>query len=306
MTILDTILVTLCQRLAPLYLSHEVQMQHAWWILEHATGLSRLQLLCADEIDHDDVHAKLDHIITQHVTDHKPLAYIIGSVPFCGSLILINPPVLIPRMETEEWVERLINQLRPLVEKELIEPLSILDLCSGSGCIAIALAKAFLTAQIVALDIEPRAIELIKKNILHNHIPNVTPLHSDLFDALERKPQFDIIISNPPYITPNEYLHLDQSVKNWEDPKALWAEDEGLALIKKIVAHAPAYIRSNAVLKEYAIPELIIEIGHTQANVVKTMMTSAGYNDVQVHKDFAEKDRTVMGRIDDKQKAQTE
>ncbi len=293
----NKILSNLCKHLSPLYPEYQTQLQHAWWLLEHVTGLSRLQLLCAQNFDYDDVQQKLDHIITEHVNKHKPLAYIIGSIPFCASTILVEPPLLIPRMETEEWVERLINQLIAMQE-QLTGPLSILDLCSGSGCIAIALAKVFPSAQIIALDIEPQAIELIKKNMRYNNISTITPMQSDLFNALEHKKQFDIIVTNPPYITPDEYQQLDQSVKDWEDPKALFTDDEGLAIIKKIVTHAPEYIRFNAALKEYAIAQLIMEIGHTQANVVKTMMNGAGYSDVHVQKDFAEKDRTVMGRID--------
>lgn len=294
---LNKILSSLSQRLSPLYSEYQTQLQHAWWLLEHVTGLSRLQLLCAVSLDYDDILKKLDLLILEHVDNHKPLAYIIGSIPFCGTTILVEPPLLIPRMETEEWVEILIDQL--IAAQELLtNPLSILDLCSGSGCIAVALARAFPQAHITALDIEPRAIELIKKNINYNNISNITLIQSDLFGALERYQQFDLIVSNPPYITTDEYQQLDKSVKDWEDPKALFADDEGLALIKKIVTQAPAYIRCNAVLKEYAIPQIIMEIGHTQANVVKAMMNGAGYSDVYVQKDFAEKDRTVMGRID--------
>jgi release factor glutamine methyltransferase len=304
MTTLNTLIVALCQRLAPVYPCHETQVQHAWWILEYVTGLSRLHLLCADTIDYDKLRPTLEAIVTQHVVEHKPLAYIMGAVPFCQATILVEPPVLIPRMETEEWVERLIEQLRPVVEKKLPEPLVILDMCSGSGCIAIALATAFPSAHITAVDIATHAIELIKKNIQHNHTNNIIPLQSDLFESLEHKPQFDLIVSNPPYITPDEYCALDHSVKNWEDPLALWAEDQGLALIKNIVEQAQTYIRPNPLLQSYDIPQIIIEIGHAQANVVKAMMLSAEYNHIDIHKDFAGKDRIVTGRIDDKQNAQ--
>lgn len=294
---INDLLCDISKSLSAVYLSKQVQMQHAWWILEYATGLSRLQLLCADSIDYDAIAEKIDHIIIQHVVHHKPLAYIIGTVPFCGSTILVEPPLLIPRIETEEWVENLINQLQP-VQELLKEPLSILDMCSGSGCIAIALAQAFPAMQIVAVDIQPHAIELIKKNIDHLGIGNIKVVQSDLFNSMEQKPQFDIILSNPPYITPTEYQELDLSVKDWEDHTALVAQDDGLAIIKKIIETAPGYIRFNPLLKDYAIAQLIIEIGHMQATVVKTMMNNAGYKDVAVQKDFAQKDRIVMGRID--------
>lgn len=287
----------ICSQIASLYPCKETQKQHAWWILEHVTGYSKGILLTNSVTITPVMHQRIDTVIRQHVKEHKPLAYIFGSIPFGHCNIITEHPILIPRPETEEWVLQLIDLLK-IIPGIDTKPLSILDLCSGSGCIGIALAHAFPNAHITALDIEPKAIALINKNSMKNNINNITSIQSDLFDALEKtKPQFDIIVSNPPYITPDEYTQLNPSVSLWEDPKALYTDDQGLAIIKKIIKKAPSYLQYNEHLAFSKIPQLIIEIGHTQGDSVKTIMKSEHYDDVQVKKDFADKDRIVMGRV---------
>ena len=292
---MSSIFDTLSTRLAPVYPSKEAQAQHAWWILEFVTHKSKTQLLTDDILLTEEQHNLIDSIVTQHVHNHKPLAYIIGSIPFAYYSLIIRPPVLIPRMETEEWVINLIHQLNAIpdiTEKSL----AILDLCSGSGCIAIALAKAFPRAHVTAIDIEQHAIDLIQDNMQHTHVPNLSVIRSDLFAHLEQKPTFDIIVSNPPYITEQEYTHLAPSVTQWEDHKALVAADEGLAIIQRIISQADLYLRNNDDLYKHAIAQLIIEIGHMQGDSVKKLMQEAEYTDVEVKKDYAGKDRIVTGR----------
>lgn len=288
---------TLCEAFAPLYPSKEVQRQHAWWILEYVTQCSRTILLTGDVVLTPEMHQHIDTIIKEHVIDHKPLAYIIGSVPFGNCITITQPPVLIPRMETEEWVDALIDQLKsiPNITKK---SLSILDLCSGSGCIALALAESFPNAHITAIDSEPHALVLINKNSAYNDVKNVTVMQSDLFSALEQISQFDLIVSNPPYITPSEYAQLDPSVSLWEDQKALRADDEGLAIIKRIIKQAPLYIKKNDDLAVHDVPQLVLEIGHMQGDGVKRIMEAEQYNNIHLKKDSAQKDRIVTGRVD--------
>ena len=158
-----------------------------------------------------------------------------GSTPFAGLEILTQPPVLIPRPETEEWTVNLIEQLQGLPDKKL----QILDLCTGSGCIALALADALPQAKIFGTDISDSALALANHNKIHNHIPNVEFLRSDLFAQIPQKFTFDLIVGNPPYIDEQEWNNLDPSVTQSEDKHALLAADHGLALIKKIIAAAP-------------------------------------------------------------------
>jgi len=176
--------------------------------------------------------------------------------------------------------------------------ISILDLATGSGCIALALAYHLPLATIVATDSADTALTLTKKNSEHNKLQNVICIKSDLFMSIPIDVRFDLIVSNPPYIALSEISDLDVSVTQWEDHKALFADDDGLAIIKQIIAQAPCFIKKNNEMQNKNIPQVVIEIGCTQGALVKDLMSSACYNDVLVHKDLEGKDRFVTGRVD--------
>lgn len=268
--------------------------QYAWWILQAITGKNQAQLMAQDLVAlTQEQDQKLAHWLDRLINQHEPLQYLLGSVPFGDLDILVRPPTLIPRPETEEWVLHLIAQLRQLKNQEI----TILDLCTGTGCIALALAQAFTKAHVYAVDISEHAIELAKKNAAHNNINNVTFVHTDLFDALETNSLFDIIVSNPPYISFDEFEELDPSVRSWEDPQALVAHDDGLAIINQIIEQAPDYLKRNDDLKKHAIPQLVIEIGYKQGPAVVDLMHSFGFKDAKIIKDLEGKDRVVAGRL---------
>ena len=277
-------------------LQHRFSMpdQHAWWILEEITKKSKEQLLITEKITLTDAQQEqLNRWIEKLTKENIPLQYLIGSVPFIDLDILVEPPVLIPRPETEEWCRKLINDLAPLEDKKLL----ILDLCTGSGCIALALAKALPAAQIYATDISKKAIALARKNAIHNKINNVTCLVSDLFDSLSESFTFDLIVANPPYIPETEWQKLSPSVTQWEDKNALIAPQNGVALIEKIIARASTYLKNNKEIKQHNLPQLLIEIDHTQGQKVKKIMEQHHFVDVQICKDLAGKDRVACGRI---------
>lgn len=266
--------------------------QYAWWLLEHLTARSRSQLLTSTSYALSDAQRKTVNAWLIALTEkHMPIQYILGSVPFLDLTIVVQPPVLIPRPETELWCAWLIEQLTPCAQ----QPLKILDLCSGSGCIALALAHALPNAHVTAIDNAPHALTLGAHNAQLNNIHNVTFLASDLFERLGDQ-RFDLIVSNPPYISTDEFKQLDASVALWEDTHALVADDDGYALIKKIIAQAPRFIQANTCLEQHTIPQLVIEHGHTQAAFLVDLMRKAGYTQVQTHKDLAGKDRVVCGR----------
>jgi len=236
----------------------------------------------------------VDQWVDKLVNEKMPIQYLIGSVPFNGVKILLEPPVLIPRPETEEWCLKLIKQLILLENKQI----TILDLCAGSGCIALALAKELPQATIYASDLSQQAVTLIKRNITHNKISNVTALHADLFVSIPLEMKFDLIVSNPPYVSLHEWKQLDESVTIWEDSSALIADHDGLAIIEKIIIQAPEFIKPNSEIKQKNIAQIMIEIGHQQGQVVIKLMEQAGYNNILVQKDLEQKDRTVSGRVD--------
>ena len=273
-------------------LPKEATLQEAWWLLEHVTHKKKWQLLLATEDNLDQQsQATLAQCLHERTTLHKPLQYILGSVPFIDCTITVEPPTLIPRPETEEWTAWLINHIKQ-VYGSAPPALSILDLCAGSGCIAIALAKAFPTSQLIATDIAPTALRLIQKNKRHNNTPNVTACESHLFSALTNyQHHFDIIVSNPPYIAQKEWYSLSQSVRLWEDPAALVANNDGLALYEKIINEARSYLRPTEMPK--IIPSLVLEIGSTQAGAITKLLEDASFTKIVTHQDIESKDRWI-------------
>jgi release factor glutamine methyltransferase len=279
------------------YTDPVLREQYAWWTLEAITKSDKASLIALRDVElSDQDQEQLKQWLDKMVNENMPIQYLLGSVPFIDLDILVEPPTLIPRPETEEWTVNLIEQLKKLKESHL----KILDLCSGSGCISLALGKALPNAMIIAGDISEKAIELGKKNAQHNKISNVTFIHADLYSVTEHIDNpalFDIIVSNPPYISFAEFEELDNSVSSWEDPQALVAQDDGLAIIEDIIEAAPDFIKPNPEMERLKIPQLVVEIGHKQGHKVMDFFKSFGFTDVQVHKDLEGKDRYVTGRL---------
>lgn len=291
----NTLITQIKNRLSKKFDDPILCQQYAQWLVQAITQKSELELITAQEIEWSDAQQKLiDEALDNIINHNMPLAYILGSTPFLGLDILIEPPILIPRSETEEWVSNLIDELFHVRN----EPLTILDLCTGSGCIALAFADAFPKSRVYAIDINEKALELSKQNAKHNQISNVTFLHSDLFAAIPKDLKFDLIIANPPYIPESQWNILEPSVKNWEDKNALIAPDGGMELIKKIIDQAPAYVRRNEKLEKYTSTQLAIEIDVTQGQALSTYMENHGYTHVGIIKDLEGKDRVVIGRVD--------
>lgn len=269
--------------------------QYAWWLLQAITGKTEIELISANDINWNEQHEhQLEQALDALINKHMPLQYLLGSTPFAGLDILVRPPILIPRPETEEWMCNFIEQLQPFRH----EPLWILDLCTGSGCIALALADALPKARVYATDINDAALALAQENARHNQISNVTFLHSDIFNEISCEFKFDIIVSNPPYIDPRSWNTLEPSVRDWEDKNALIADDHGMALVKRIIDQAPSYIKANEQLKNAQIPQLSMEIDATQGQTVSTYMKEHAYNQIEILKDLEGKDRIATGRVD--------
>lgn len=280
------------------YLAHEVDAatahQYAWWLIEHLTKQSRASLVANQTITLGDEQAgTLSTWLDDIVIHHKPLAYLIGSTPFIDLSILVEPPTLIPRPETEEWVNNLIAHFSPLKN----EPLRILDLCTGTGCIALSLAHAFPNASVVGIDIADSALALAYKNATRNNITNVTFVHSNLFAELPHSSTFDLILSNPPYIAHEERKELAPSVTSWEDHQALFADDKGLALIKAIINEAPPWLRTNTRMTQLGLPNLVLEIGHTQGDAVVNLFRQGGFDAATCLHDRAGRARVVSGSM---------
>jgi release factor glutamine methyltransferase len=285
---IKTTLTFLAKNLATVYDDQQTAHQVAWWLLEKATQKSRAQLLATNTIS-EEVQQKIELWICQIIDDHMPVQYILGSVPFLDLDIAVQAPILIPRPETENWCQELIS----LIKKSSAQEFNLLDLCSGTGCIALSIAHAFPAANVTALDINPQACKLIELNKKNNKINNCAVVESDLFTNLPTNKKYSIITANPPYITQEEWHELEPNVKNWESPQALIANNNGLEIIEKIITTAPHYLGPQI----DGIPQVWIEIGESQTEQVTAIFKKAGYRDSVIINDQYGKNRIVTGSL---------
>jgi release factor glutamine methyltransferase len=261
---------------------------NAWFLIEKLFQKTQTQLIAASSLALSLQQKELlKGWLEDLLINHKPLQYILGSVPFLNTLITVQPPTLIPRPETEEWCAFLIETIK----NSPSYPQTIVDLCTGSGCIAIALAKAFKDTHIYATDISEKALELARYNAHSNNVKNITFYHADLYNAFKKEQRFDLIVANPPYIDPCEWKNLAVNITHWEDKKALCASEHGVALIKKIIQQAPSFLLS----KKENYPQLWIEIGYDQGKTIKNIFEKNGFYNVKILKDSSGKDRVVQG-----------
>ncbi len=280
---ISILIAELQEKLTPVF-PPEIAGQHAWWLLEKLTGKKEVNLIARDNLElSPDQEKLLEEWLHKIIVEHMPIQYVLGSVEFLDLIIKVEPPILIPRPETEEWCEELISRL-----KKQANSFAILDLCTGTGCIALALAQAFPKSSVTGTDISDQALKLAQINSNLNGLTNLTFIKSDIYQTLDGK-RFDIIVANPPYIDPHEWENLDNSVKDWEDPKALIAPDNGLAVIKKIISGANNY------LKQRSLSQVWIEIDYTQAKKVSELFLQAGAKKTEIWRDLYSRDRVVIG-----------
>lgn len=230
-----------------------------------------------------------------------PLAYLTGKQAFWSLEFEVNEHTLIPRPDTEvlveqvlDWITQHKNSLSVSNDKLIVAPYQLLDLGTGSGCIAISLAHELATIypkqwQVTALDFSTEALAVAKRNAQLNRVSNIEFLHSDWFSVLNgsettEKPLFDVIVSNPPYIVDNDQ-HLDKLKA--EPLSALVAPDNGLGDIKQIAEQARDYLVRGGLLA--------VEHGYDQGELVRQMFTDFGYDQVKTMKDYGGNDRVTLG-----------
>ncbi|NGX40241.1 MAG: Release factor glutamine methyltransferase [Candidatus Anoxychlamydiales bacterium] len=222
--------------------------------------------------------------LIQRRSKKEPIDYIIGRIDFYGCEIIVDKNVLIPRVETEILVDLICKKL----ENEVLDGKTLIDVCTGSGAIAIALKKRFPKLKVFAVDISKKAIKIAKKNAHLNEV-NIIFKIGDLLDPLEDI-RADVIISNPPYVSEIEFKSLDDDVKKFEPKKALIAKDSGLEFYKKIEKQIFKYTKPKA--------KLFFEIGFSQKKDVLKIFSDKKYVLKQVIKDFSKKDRFFFVEIE--------
>ena len=213
-------------------------------------------------------------------TQRQPLQYLLGEQWFYGRRFSVDHRVLIPRQETESLCQLGIDRLKGLPSP------TVLDMCTGSGAIAVTLKKECPKAQVSAADLSHDALAIARKNAADNQA-NVTFYQGDLFAAIPAVMRFDLILSNPPYI-PSEDCKTLQAEVIQEPVMALDGGDDGLDFYRRLAAESPAYLRADG--------WLMVEIGWQQARDVSALFAEAGFADVKVHQDLYGLDRIVAGR----------
>jgi release factor glutamine methyltransferase len=209
---------------------------------------------------------------------HEPVAYILGAKNFFGREFQVNSSTLIPRPETELLVERALAR----------GPAKILDVGTGSGCIAVTMALELPNSRVTAVDISSPALDVAQRNAKRLGAENVRFIQSDLYQALGPGLEgvFDMIIANPPYVPAGEIARLDPDL-SFEPVTALAAGIDGLSCIRSLVAGAPRFLAASG--------RLMFEIGHDQGPAVRKILSDAGFRNVEIALDDDRRDRIASG-----------
>lgn len=222
-------------------------------------------LLSSLDIDHE--------MVINKILKGEPLDYVLGSVEFYDAKIAVNSSVLIPRPETELLVDLVSNEIK----KDQSANLAILDLCTGSGCIAISLKKKFPSLKVSAVDKSQEALDCAKKNAKLNQV-EIEFILSDLLESMP-KSKFDIVICNPPYISLQEYETLDPSVRLHEPMMALTDFGDGLEIYKRLGKDLMPFLNPYA--------KVFFEIGYNQAEAVTKIFSTPFWTKLSCKNDYA-------------------
>ncbi|MCS6999301.1 MAG: peptide chain release factor N(5)-glutamine methyltransferase [Bacteroidota bacterium] len=248
-------------------------------ILHHVSGYSKLDVLVTPDRKIDErLMLQLVEILGKRLRHRIPLQYLIGRVEFYGLQILVNPAVLIPRPETEYLVVQLIEAFRAA----RISPRTILDIGTGSGCIALALAKAFPTSEVVGWDISAEALEIAQQNAQFNAVNNVEFARVDIFGVVPAK-RFELIVANPPYVSREDYNALAPELYH-EPAIAITDGNDGLHFYRQISSLLHALTARDSVVA--------FECGIEQA---RTIVPLIPFEQVGTGRDLEGVERYVIG-----------
>lgn len=249
---------------------------NAWYLFAASFHISKSQFfLRAKDLAEDQPYHEFQDFLARR-SKRIPLEYILGKTEFMGIPFMVNPFVLIPRQDTECLVEEVLLYT---------EDADVLDLCTGSGCIGISLAKLGHCKSVTLSDQSKEALIVAGENAALNEA-SVCLVKSDLFGELSGK--YDLIVSNPPYIPSDEISKLMPEVADHEPVYALDGREDGLFFYRQITKEVSSFLNKNG--------RLFFEIGESQAGAVSRLMCEAGFSDVEVKQDLAGCDRVVCGQ----------
>ena len=269
------------KELTPLYDVMEAE-SFFYLVLENKQHLKRIDLVLEPELSFSEAQLKEWNAILQKLQQEIPVQYILGSTHFYGLEFEVNENVLIPRPETEELVKWI------LADNEFTKPISLLDIGTGSGCIAISLAKNLPTAEVYAIDVSENALNTARKNALRNQT-SVTFIHQNILETEDLLQQYDIIVSNPPYVRNLEKLEIKKNVLENEPHLALFVDDhDALLFYRKIAALAQKNLRAEGIL--------YFEINQYLGNETIDLLENMGFT-VELRQDIYGNDRMIKARL---------
>ncbi|AWG23511.1 protein-(glutamine-N5) methyltransferase, release factor-specific [Flavobacterium faecale] len=279
-------------KLAPLYGEDEAE-SFFYLILENKRQLQRVDLAMQPDLTFSEEELAVWSQIEGELEEQKPIQYLLGCTSFFGLEFMVNENVLIPRPETEELVDWIVQSQKLPIKKdtEQTEPakIKILDIGTGSGCIAIALAKNIPNAEVFAIDVSIKALATARKNAENNAV-SVTFLEKNILETLDLEQQFDIIVSNPPYVRNLEKAEIKNNVLENEPHLALFvADNDALIFYSKIAQLATKNLNPNG--------KLFFEINQYLGKEMTELLQKYNFKNIALKKDIYGNDRMMYGEI---------
>lgn len=251
-------------------------------LLAHVLKCKRLDLYLSFERPLSDEEKNAYRELLKRRGMYEPLQYITGNVEFFGLNLKVNPSVLIPRPETELLVEEVINA------SDKDAALNVLDIGTGSGNIALGIAKNLLKSHVTGVDISEEVLSVAKENALLNELSaNTAFIKKDMLNDFVFTEKFDVVVSNPPYVSEKDFQELRPELRLHEPQISLTDKSDGYTFYKKITATAHNYLKPGG--------KIFFEIGMGQSLVIKKLLEDNGYSKIEIIKDYAKIDRIIRG-----------
>jgi release factor glutamine methyltransferase len=251
-------------------------------LLGRALARSRIQLIADAKTPLEgDALARFRGLVKRRRA-REPVAYILGEREFYGRPFRVDRRVLVPRPDTETLVDVALERTA-----DRAMSMRALDLCTGSGCVAITLARERPTTLVFAADVSADALAVARDNLLRLGAYNVALRQGDLFAAVDPALRFDLVTANPPYIANGEIESLEPEIRDHEPRLALEGGADGLALVRRLVADAPARMAAGG--------KLAVEVGFGEAATAAQLFAASGFGDVEIRRDYGRIERVVSG-----------
>ena len=279
--------VQFTEALLPIYDEKEIESFFIL-VLDAFHQMKRIDLALQPDFELDAMQLFQWETVLGQLQQEKPIQYILGETEFYGLPFYVNENTLIPRPETEELVEWILQTVKVKSSKDKIK---ILDIGTGTGCIAIALAKNLPHAEVYAMDVSAKALEVARRNAKLNEV-SITFLHQSVLDTANLKQSFDIIVSNPPYVRNLEKQEIKKNVLAYEPHLALFVEDtDALLFYRKIAQLAQINLVENG--------QLFFEINQYLGKEMIALLESMNFDAIELRKDIYGNDRMILGVFGD-------